>query len=355
MKPQHWAGAFAALGLLATGWGANHFVTDLQGERMGHVAVVLLFLAAAGLAILYWSAWLYANPLPAERYPRIALWMLGTGIVFSSVSVVTAYAGSVTLTWAEYGEIIGLGSTYGFATGLLLGIYEARLIGAREAAARSSVLEQEREFVMQLHDVMSHYLLNAVAVIGGRAAMLREETGDDATASIDVIQAEASKIEGVVEQLQRLTVTFDPETVVVDDLAALIEDAFDTAEGSESLKMRHAATLPAVRAPENATEALLLLADVLHTVTEDDGTVTIRSDRRREAIDLRFRAAPATLPDRVRASLFEPIDADLGLKLYLAHEILSESGSLTAAIEDDVVQFVWRVPRASAETTGGQC
>ncbi|MFB6134176.1 MAG: sensor histidine kinase [Halanaeroarchaeum sp.] len=346
MHPRLWAVAFAALGVFATGWGASHLLTDLRDTRIGHVAVVLLFLVAAGLAILYWSAWLYANPLPAERYPRVAAWMLATGVVFSSVGVVTTYAGSVTLTGGELAEVLGLGSTYGLATGLLLGIYEARLLESREAAARSAALEQEREFLVQLQDVMNHYLLNAVSVIDGRAELLQRETSEDAEASIEAIRDEAAKIETVVEQLEHLTVTFDPETVVVDDLAGVVGEAFDAAEGSESLQNHCSETLPAVEIPENATEALLLLADVLHTLTAAEGSVTIRSERRRDAVEVRFRAAPATLPERVRASLFEPIDADLGLKLYLAHEILDHSGSLSATTGDETVRFAWRVSRA---------
>lgn len=129
----------------------------------------------------------------------------------------------------------------GFA-GLLLGISADRRRRLRQ-------LERRRKVALEtLHELMvtlSHYLLNANAVIGGLAKRTRRiELSREVMESLSVIEAQARKIDAVIRALRKITelktctYTAQGETLMIDIVKEIEEELGKAEDGEEELRVQ---------------------------------------------------------------------------------------------------------------------
>jgi signal transduction histidine kinase len=129
----------------------------------------------------------------------------------------------------------------GFA-GLLLGITTDRRRRLRE-------LERRRKVALEtLHELMvtlSHYLLNANAVIGGMAKRSKRiELSKEVIESLSVIEAQARKIDAVIRALRKITelktctYTAQGETLMMDIVKDIEEELGKAEDGEKELRGR---------------------------------------------------------------------------------------------------------------------
>jgi len=96
--------------------------------------------------------------------------------------------------------------TFGFLTGTLAGLYVRQRRRYEAELQERTRREAAVETLQQLMVTLSHYLLNAVAVIGGYAQRsLRYVDEADQREAAEVIYKETRKLEAVVASLQALT------------------------------------------------------------------------------------------------------------------------------------------------------
>jgi signal transduction histidine kinase len=126
--------------------------------------------------------------------------------------------------------------------GLLLGIIADR-------RHRMRALERRREIALEtLHELMvtlSHYLLNANAVIGGMARRTkRSELSTEGTDSLSVIEAQARKIDAVIQALQKITelktcaYAVHGETLMIDIVKDIEEELGKAENREEELRLK---------------------------------------------------------------------------------------------------------------------
>ncbi|MBI4495821.1 MAG: hypothetical protein HY697_02695 [Deltaproteobacteria bacterium] len=128
----------------------------------------------------------------------------------------------------------------GGLAGVLLGI-------ATERRRRLRELERRRKVALEtLHELMvtlSHYLLNANAVIGGMAKRTkRVELNSEVIDSLSVIEVQARKIDAVIQALQKITelktctYTSQGETLMFDIVKEIEGELEKAGEGEKELR-----------------------------------------------------------------------------------------------------------------------
>lgn len=127
----------------------------------------------------------------------------------------------------------------GGAIGLLAGIVVDK---KREVAELEHESEKKRVALETLHRLMvtlSHYLLNANMIIGGRVLHARKnEVDKDTLASLDIIEEQARKIDAVIAALKRITEIktaqyTDEDHDLMIDITREVEEALNKSEREE--------------------------------------------------------------------------------------------------------------------------
>jgi hypothetical protein len=294
---------------------------------------------AAGL--IAGGVWHYRDPFPAAMYPRITAWIVGGGLTSTGMGAVSLYVGSEVVTAVELLESLHLLATMGLFLGLVFGTLEARVTESADAAARAETLEAERERLRILNDLLRHYVLNGVSVIGGRADLLADEVGPEAEESAQVIRDRANRIADIVERISILTKTqWRTETEIRADLEPVFRRAVrDTCAPDTDLEFE--AALPPMLATVGFEDGIELLVEGLGDMLESGGQVTIGTDRSAGAITVAVR--PVDVPPNLRDELLQPVASSTALELYLAKKLLEPAVELRVLESgSDEIRFALR-------------
>ncbi|AQL42886.1 hypothetical protein BV210_09240 [Halorientalis sp. IM1011] len=232
-------------------------------------------------AILYGGYWLRGDRLPSRRYPRIGVWFLAglVGFLLLNVLIMVVWD-QVSLyeyfAWAEFAAAVGS------ASGLGIGIFEARGIDRAVAAERHRVERQEVERrndrLDEFASVVSHDIRNPLNVAQMRLELASEECDcehvDHVVSSLERIEAivdrslalarsgtaidetEPIDLSELSEQSWRNVATADAE-LVVDDPGSVEGDTDRLQQLFENLfrnSVEHGSTSPRSQAPEDAVE-----------------------------------------------------------------------------------------------------
>ncbi|WP_049928600.1 sensor histidine kinase [Halopiger goleimassiliensis] len=321
---------------------------------------VVLGVALTGvpaLGIVWAGAFLERSEVRVERYRRIAGWTVGVCLVFLLINLAMIvpypWEPSVVLIWGLWSVVFGV--LGGFAVGYV----EARAIQrAAEAAAeraRAEQLEEEREVLGYLNDLLRHEVFNSAQIIAGHTSLLLDDDLDERSRQrLETIQRESESLGDVIEDVRAM---LEANRTGVDSQVDLSRLLADTVAGVRSTYPHATVELTAPESVavtgndglrwvfsnllENAVEHNdeEPRVDVLLETTGDEAVVTVSDD------------GPG-IPPRIRADLFERKSRNHGLGLYLARIIANRYDGTVELAETgpEGSTFTVRLPLASDGT-----
>ncbi len=351
-----------AFGLLSAGF----FVAWCLRFRslLTATAVVIGFctVAVPALALVWAGVRLDRSDIGGDRYERIVRWSSGGAIVFLAVNALVmaffpwySFAGNVA--WAHFSLNVGA------AGGFLVGYLEARAIQrevvATAAVVRAEQLEEDRELLAYLSDLLRHEVLNSTQIIGGHATLLLEDADDSTRASLETIDRESEELTAVIDDIRAMLNATRTSTgravVALDDVLSdevtELERQFDDVEIEVELE----ATVPDdVRVVGN--EGIRwIFANVLENAVEHNDSEPARVEvavaATDETVTVRIADNGPGIPTPVRETLFERRSDNHGLGLYLVRILATRYGGRVDLAETGPEGSVFTVtlPRADAE------
>ncbi|WP_167768489.1 sensor histidine kinase [Haloarcula amylovorans] len=180
----------------------------------------------AGIVIVVGLLLRRAATSPA-RYPRVALWCLGTAAILLAINVPLILVTPGLNTSQAVGWAHGVFTT-GAAGGAVIGFIEARAIEQAQAAERARVraaaTEAERERLDYLNSLLRHEVLNNAQVIVGRAELIRDGHDEDIETHLRAIQSQSEDMTRVIDDVRTLIKAFrDDSSLDEIDLSALLK------------------------------------------------------------------------------------------------------------------------------------
>jgi signal transduction histidine kinase len=378
--------ALAALGGLLL-VGTIVAVPRLPDPPMASNIVGLLFSGGGGVAALYAVRRARSESMPPEATAALTRRAVEGGIVLGALVwlLIGLSPGAAERPLANLRAFTGLGVT----VGLLIGAKEARAV-ERGKAAES--MRRQREQLDFLTDMLSHDVLNKVAVIRGHAELLAETVdGGGERQQLETVAREAGEIESLVDDVRVLAGSLesadDLEPVALSPLleseAATVQESYDVTvemDVDTGLYVRadellssllgnllrnaaeHGSANPHSQPPENPgehgsanphsqpredaaehgtgrspdDEAAESVPDVVITATESDGEVLVRVEDR----------GPG-LPPGPEADLFDP-EASGGVGLYIVDTLAERYGGSVRATDADPTGATFVVTLAAA-------
>lgn len=330
MDDRWWSVALATIGvgiLVTAGWRQT---ANPPTAPWLHRVIDLVTIGGAGVGYLYGAYWYRDRPFDAERYPMIVTWIIGFGVLFVSLGVISVYLGSNTVSPFEVREVVYVTSSVGLFAGLLLGSMHSQSIQHAETAARveaeANALAAERDRLEALTDLLRHYILNAVTIISGYADQLRGDVPNEAEPALDVIDERAELIGTLIKHIGSM---YQQERDIESrQLESVIESAIVDVDDRHDVTIEASACPATVLIDDRFEDALRLLCEAVITTT-DDGTMTISCyDDAEDRVTVTVTATPASIPAPLMESLFEPISSGVALELYIVDQLLKEIGEI---------------------------
>lgn len=321
------------------------------------VAVGLGIVTVAFPALtLVWAGYrLDRNSIDPVRYGRIVAWCGGCAVGFLAINgvVILAYpwpslAGNVA--WAHFS--INAGAVAGFGVGYVEARAIQRAADTAAAAARAERLEDERELLTYLNDLLRHEVLNSAQIVGGHASVLLADAEGRRREHLETIERESEALTDVIDDVRAMVNASRDRTDAVVDLADVLETEL-TALQRRFDDVDVTATTPESAPVEGNEGVRYIFENVL-----ENAVVHNEGDRAR--VDVTVETTPETVVTRIgddgpgipaerRDRLFERKSADHGLGLYLVRILTTRYGGCVALTDTGPggsVVTVW-LPRAS--------
>ena len=352
MRTRGWAGVIATLGVLFTGSMVWHLVVlDAPVTGTFHDLITLVLVGGAGLGLLYAAYWHGKRTLAAEYHHLIAAWMAASTLLFVSTGTISLYSGSQRVLLSGLIEAVHIAGSVGIVVGLLVGTIQAQAIRSAEAAARAEAkaqaIEDERERLDRLNDLLRHHVLNGMQLVTGYATQLRETVPAENQATLDIIEERANAIVMLIEHVRSVSGIIEDDTATgAVDLGSAIDAAVAEIDSRFGVTIDAPEETPEVRA-NNLSEALILLCEALATITEE-GAIRISRNRQTPHVTLTIATTSVDGSRPIGESVFELSGSIPGLKLYLAKAIIEEYGELDLTEQaDGVVELELTLDRAT--------
>ena len=360
--------AISGFGLCSTGFFVGWCLWFRSLLDLAAVGVAFSTVAVPALALVWAGYRLARSGIGADRYGRILQWCVGGAIVSLSINgLVIAFfpwptlAG--TVSWIHWSVNVGTG------VGLLVGYVEARAIQreveATAAAVRAEQLEEDRELLTYLNDLLRHEVLNSTQIISGHASLLLEET-DDPTPErererdrdrdrLETIARESEALTEVIDDIRAmLTATQTSEFRAAVDLGAVLREELTRLERQFDDVIVEA-TVPNDLRVDGNEGIRWIFANVLENAVEHND-----SDPARVEVTVTTTAETATvwiaddgpgIPAAVRETLFERRSENHGLGLYLTRILATRYGGSVELAETgpDGTAFTVTLSRADGE------
>lgn len=316
---------------------------DRLAEPRLLVGVVLVAPAVAGL--LYGGYWLARSTIDPERYPRVAWWTLGGSVVLFVIALLLQLVGTEDSLWVTAAWLRG-SLTIGGATGLLIGVVEARAIHhaveAERSELRAGYLEAQRDWLDYLNGLLRHEVLNTAQVVVGYVdVILRED--DLAEQSDDRLRAVRRQTRNMTEVIHDvrflIEATHGADDLEPVDLAAVVR------EEVQNLRDTHVSIAVDVDIVEGVTvwgDTLLprvfsnLLSNAVEHNDRDEPTVAVSVERTGETAVVRVADDGPGVPPDEREDLFErshPTGGDPGVGLHVVSLLVDRYGGEVELVE----------------------
>lgn len=169
-------------------------------------------IVSPGIAgLVYGGYWLAASDLDPDRYARVLGWCLVGGAALGGINGLVQLIVPVPDLRIAVGLLRG-GATLGCATGLLVGVVEARAvqnaIDAERSTMRAEYLERQRDWLDYFNGLLRHEVLNTAQVIVGYSETLQ--------ANADVDETERDHLETIRRQSQDMTQVIRDVRLMID-------------------------------------------------------------------------------------------------------------------------------------------
>lgn len=341
MDDRWWPIALTTVGVALLGIAGWRQTTNPATAAWLHRLLELVLIGGAGIGYLYAAHWYRDHTFDTERYPPIVSWILGFGLLFVCLGVISVYIGSNAVRPYELREVLFVAGSVGLFVGLVVGTMHSRSIQHAETAARvearADALAAEHGRLEALNSLLRHYILNGVTIISGYANQLRTEVPSEVEPTLDTIDERAEQMGTLVEHVGSIHRDRPLEPMRLDPA---IESAVAGLAEQHDVAIETAVCGTTVLMDDRFEDALRLLCEAVIT-TIDDGTLTIScQDDGGADVTVSVRATPASLPDPLVESLFEPISSGIGLEFYIVAQLLDEYGEIRLHdTSDQILRF----------------
>ena len=352
--------AISGFGLVSTAFFVGWCLWFRSLLDLAAVGVAFSTVAVPALALVWAGHRLARSGIDADRYGRILQWCVGSTIVSLAINgLVMAF-----FPWPSLAGIVSWihwSVNAGTAVGLLVGYVEARAIQreveATAAAVRAEQLEEDRELLTYLNDLLRHEVLNSTQIISGHASLLLEE-GDEPERNRDRLETIARESEALTEVIDdiraMLTATQTSEFRAAVDLGEILRDELTRLERQFD-DVTVEATVPNDLRVDGNEGIRWIFANVLENAIEHND-----SEPRRVEVTVTTTAATVTvriadngpgIPPEVRETLFERRSENHGLGLYLTRILATRYGGSVELAETgpDGTAFTVTLARTDGE------
>lgn len=358
--PAYLGSVAAGVVVVAAVEAANQILAGSGGALLSLPYLVSFLITAPFVAaIAYGARYLADEPFPPARNRRILGWCVAAAGLWAVANLLTLVALGFTNTWAVVAWMRGA-VAFGFGTGLVVGVMEARAVtqavAAEQARLRAEHASRQRELVDYVNSLLRHEVLNGVNVIQGNAQLLAED-GAAPERHVDPILRRSEELQTVVRDVRTVVESLDGDgdsgatelaSVVrreATKAADLAPDATVDVDVPEGVRVRGENTVGPVvgNLLSNAVEHGGPAPDVRLSATVDDETVRLRVADDGPGID----------PDD-HDDLFERPESgtgDHGYGLYLVDVLCDQTGGDVELVETGGNGTVFEVslPRATDE------
>ncbi|MFW6448181.1 MAG: hypothetical protein ACOC0X_01425 [Halobacteriota archaeon] len=323
----------STIGVLVTTTGGLHAGSVwADGGDSLHLLVDVVVFGGTGLGLIYGAWWHHRRRLTTPA-GRLVGWCLLAATIAVSLAIMSLYVGSEEVEPHELGEGVHIAASAGLLTGALLGSLEGvameQLSQATRQRVRADLLEQEREHLKSINELLRHYLLNGVNIIDGYAEGLRDSVPAGDRSAIDAIQDQTGTLTMLAEHFHPLSERRSTDHGVQEvDVDAAVEVAAADVEHETDTVVSVDGTIGTHAVPTRLVDVLELLFYALDALADGDATVVVSRLDVGPGLDLALAVEPIHLHEGQAASLFEPIGTGTGLGLYLADRLLAEDGSI---------------------------
>ena len=292
-----------------------------------HLVVDVFLIGGSGIAITYAGLWHRHNGPEAGHQLRSLGWLLAGIVLFFTVTSISLYAGSDTVTTAELLEVTHISVAVGASVGLLVGTIELRAIRQSRTAARAEerteALQRERERIVRVNELLRHYVLNSLTVITG---YIHEESVTKRP-DRDAVATRIDTIETTVEHVRALSTALQDEsprtTYALEDLVSTIVGDIDPVQ---QVRFDLSSELPPVFGTVVLERALGLLFEAFFDALDPGTPVRITTGVSEMGVTLSVSAAG-------EGSSVEDSLSDAGpeadLKFTLASELVDGTGTIS--------------------------
>lgn len=312
------------------------------------------------LGLIWGGRWLAKSDVPAEYDRTVGSFVLLGGVGFLVFNVFLMFffpTESVWLVanWVRWALSMGLG------VGLVVGISYSRGLSERITAERHSLraeyMQEQRDLVNQMNDILRHEVLNAAQVVHGNATLLREEDEaiDPDDERIERIYRQGGDLTDVVREVRALlnTIEEDRERATIDLTTVLHREIQSLRSNHQDVDVHTA--IPSDLSIEGDELLGRVFGNLLRNAVEHNDTDSLRIDVdatvTTETIVVTIRDDGDGIPEAELDSLFErPQVGTHGLGLYIVKRLVdSYGGTLTLAeTGPDGTTFEVRLPRSPA-------
>ncbi|OAQ53369.1 hypothetical protein HTG_07780 [Natrinema mahii] len=326
----HLISAFGGLSIAGlVGWWLAF--ADVLGATAYLTSLLSIGIPAVGLG---WGGHRLAeSDIDESRYARICKWCFGGAVGFLAVnmlSIVFFPADSVAgnTTWAHFA--LNTGAVGGFAVGYVEARAIQREVEATAATVRARQLEDERELLAYLNDLLRHEVLNSSQIIGGHATLLRSECDrEDVHDRLETIEHESDDLVGVIEDVRAmLDANRGPQSGTAVDLVAVLEAQlaacrarFDDADIEADLP-----DTARVSANEGVEWIFKNILENAVEHNEGEARVRVTAETTPRSVVVRVADDGPGIAEADRETLFERRSTNHGLGLYLSRILANRYG-----------------------------
>ncbi|MEZ3145767.1 sensor histidine kinase [Halobaculum sp. MBLA0143] len=357
--PAYLGGVAAAVTLVAVVEAVNRIASGTGGMLLTPAYLVSFGITLPFVVTIAYGAWYLADePFPPARNRRILGWCVAASGLWTVANLLTMAVLGFTSTWVVIAWIRGA-VAFGFGTGLVVGVMEARAVtqavAAEQARLRAEHAARQRDLVDYVNSLLRHEVLNGVNVVQGNAQLLAES--DDAPdRHVDPILRRSEELQTVVREVRTVVESLDADgTPEATDLA----DAVRT-EATKAADLVPDATVT-VDVPEETTvygdnTIGPIVGNLLENAVRHGGEAPhVRLSGSVDGDYARLRVADdgPGIADHDREGLFErPASGtgDHGYGLYLVDVLCEQTGGSVELVETgpDGTVFEVTLPRADA-------
>lgn len=327
------------------------------------VALSVGTIAVPAVGLVWGGYRLERSQIGVGRYCRVVYWTTAVGLGFLAINLAMivlfpwySFAGDVA--WAHFA--VNIGAVAGFTFGFIEARAIQREVEATAAAVRAERLEDEREVLTYLNDLLRHEVLNSAQIINGHASLILEETSGEHRhrSSLETIDRESEALTDVIDDVRAMlnaSQTRDPTTSV--DLSALVREegrSFD--ERFDELEIE--TSIPDDVAVSANSGVKWIVINLLENAIEHND-----SDTPRVALTVATTADAATvevadngpgISEETQQTLFERKSRNHGLGLYLVKILTNRYGGRVELSETgpDGSRFTVTLPLADTDGRG---